>query len=233
MGDLLNQAKEVRENKLFMKPKYNYKLKVIPGQDLKFTVNKTLTESPYGVFESIQKGDNKVIIKKIKPRKRLVENRQILVERTSETPTKTEQDKLEGSPKSILKGTSQYDQNTENEDNKAKTSQKFVEVNKTKATKVTWGATPPPMPKKKKKNISSEEVSESEKEPATKPKRKYTRRKLVEGPEGPKVKRKYTKRAKVIEQVAPKATEPAIETSGESIPEPEVSSQIYDELPPA
>merc|ERR1711971_1300082 len=160
----------------------------------------------------IQNKDNRLVLRRAKPSKNKGK------EHVEDGVLPEIDESGDASPRSILKGISQYDKEVEEKKEKVKPVKKLAAVKKFKPTKVTWGATPPPHEKKKKKKLKkdadpivldiaekvepTEEKEAVEAKPEARVKRKYTKRSSTEGPgvsneEVPRTKRKYTKRVKV------------------------------------
>merc|ERR1719400_2683268 len=196
-----------------MKPKYQFSSSAPEG--LKFSIKRTTVESPPdGLFDLIQNKNNRLILRRTKP----IKNLNLLQAKLKDDAQPEIDESGATSPRSILKGISQYDKEVEEKKEKVKLEKKMPVIKKFKPTKVTWGATPPPLEKKKKKNLKkdadpivldigekvepTEEKESVEEKPEARVKRKYTKRSPTEGTgasqeEVPRTKRKYTKRVKV------------------------------------
>merc|ERR1719400_839074 len=192
-----------------MKPKYQFSSSAPEG--LKFSIKRTTVESPPdGLFDLIQNKNNRLILRRAKP----IKNLNLLQAKLKDDAQFEIDESGATSPRSILKGISQYDREVEEKKEKVKLEKKMPVIKKFKPTKVTWGATPPPLEKKKKKNLKkdadpivpvvgekTEPTDDKEAKPEVRVKRKYTKRNLAEGTgasqeDAPRTKRKYTKRAK-------------------------------------
>ena len=237
----------VKENKIFMKPKIQYARSLVSGQELKMIIHKRVIESPHGVFKATVGNDHKLVIKRVRPLRKILREKKLRTavkqsmefndgttkaEPNIETPTAMDQevDVEELSPRSILKETSQYDSILEGLKGKTKTPKKLTVVKKFKVSKVTWGATPPPHDKKKKRKKIVEMTEPTDgSDPVPRVKRKYTKRKNLGeaekdqiAEEAPRVKRKYTKRKKVDDSDDALATPlDPVESTGQSGSAPE------------
>ena len=219
------QATLVKENALFMSPKYQFSSSAPKG--LKLAIKRTTIESPDGMFDLIQNKDNRLVLRRSKPSKNKGGCKALALNLSQAEKKEHVQDDVQpevdergdASPRSILKGISQYDKEVEEKKEKVKPVKKLASAaKKFKPTKVTWGAAPPPHEKKKKKKLKkdadpivpdigekTEEKETVEAKPEVRVKRKYTKRTPTEGTgasqeEVPRTKRKYTKRAKVDEE---------------------------------
>ena len=218
LTDLLTYITMAKETKLIMKSKNTYFI-TSSGNEMKFTLKKKTSEGRTGIFKSVLGSENKLLLKRVVQEKATLDEPVALPQspkRSAEPKGEEEITETEEglSPRSILKGISQYDNATEVIKEKVKSPKKVTPVKKFKVSKVTWGTTPTP-PKKKKKKLKLPEsiIPGIKDETAPRVKRKYTKRKNMEGTnstesselqapgnsneEVPRVKRKYTKRNKV------------------------------------
>merc|ERR1739838_482769 len=117
-----------------MSPKYQFSSSAPRG--LKFSIKRTTIESPDGMFDLIQNKDNRLVLRRSKPSK----NKGGGKEHVEDGVLPEIDESGDASPRSILKGISQYDKEVEEKKEKVKPSKKLAAAaKKFKPTKVTWG----------------------------------------------------------------------------------------------